>query len=130
MRLIKTPMTVYGYRELKGCLPPHDNPSKFRIYWTRASEKGSHYIFFARAWIKDFEIWAPCDSTVRVITGGSRKNLNDFDRGTDNIHQIITWLGEKDLLISIEIRDHRSFQAFSEEQLNNLEGENTEINVE
>ena len=117
----------YGYRELRGCMPPNENPTKFRLFWRVLSEL--RVIFFAETWIKDFEIWAPCDSTMRIITGGSRVPINQFDRGSDSIHNIVKY-GPTPFEFTIEIRDHRSFQYFSWDQLSNFKDETIVLNVE
>lgn len=123
-------MTTFGYRELTGCLPPKDNPTRYRIFWREVSDK--KLIFFAQLFVKDFDIWVPCDSRVFVITGGSRVPVNQFDRGSDSIHVILRWDEDDDLFIQLEIKDLRAFLTFTPEQLSNPEGsgEKTLFDVE
>lgn len=125
---------VSGYRTLKGCLPPREDPTEFRLFWRPITE--GKIIFWAQAYVKDFKMWVPCDSTVRVITGGSRVQLHQFDRGTDNVHQIIYFpqllseSSDSGLQLFVELRDHRSFQYFTFDQLSNFTDETTAENVE
>jgi len=113
-----TPLTC-GIRTMTGCCPPKDNPSKFRLLWVPIAEDNRRAHFFMQIWIKEWEMWAPCDSTLRVISGGSRVPINQFDRGTDSIHKIIYYYD--DLKFMIEVKDHRSIQIFTPQQLSNPE---------
>jgi hypothetical protein len=123
---------VSGFRILKGCLPPYEDPSKHRLFWRKLDD--TKVIFFAQSWIENFKIWSPCISTLKVIEGGSRVPVSQFDMGNDNVHQILLWnwdsLEGRQLVIVIDVRDHRSFQRFTDGQLSNFEGETTLTNVE
>lgn len=130
--MTKISPTEYGCRLLKGASPPADNPSQFRLFWRPVSE--NKFIFFTQLYIKDWTKWVQCDSLLKVVCGGSRIPLNQFDKGVDTLHSVIVYLDENgeqdDLVIQVEIKDHRSFHKFTHEELSNFKGETTLFDVE
>lgn len=111
-----------AFRELKGCLPPFEDPSLYRFHYRLESPQ--KVIFWGETFIKDFKLWAPSDTNIRIISGGSRVPISQFDRGTDIIQQVTLFNApsaftpeEYDndwyLELMVEMRDHRSFQIFT-----------------
>lgn len=115
---------------MKGCLPPKDNPTSYRLFWRQVSDR--KLIFFAQFFIKDFDLWCPVDSRLIVLSGGSRVPVNQFDKGHDSIHVVLRWEDDDDLHVNLEIKDLRTFLTFTPEQLSNplAAGEKTLENVE
>lgn len=123
-------MTVFGYREVRGCIPIIDSQTKFRIYWRPITE--TNFVFFVRIYNKDWSIWIPHTSHLKIYSGGTRKLTYDNDPGIDGYHTVFAYQTEDDskFLMSFEMKDYRGFQQFTYAQLSNFEGELTEENVE
>lgn len=123
---------AYGVRDLKGIEVPNDVTTQIRFYWRPVTD--NVIIFFAQALMKFTNVWVPVDCKITVISGGLRSCPYNEDRGWDSVHKVIRHNcnrdEDRDLVIQLECRDHRSFQVFTEDQLSNLKDTATAENVE
>lgn len=114
----------FGYRELKGIMPPTEDPSTFRLYW---KETKNGILFFCKKFIKEWKLWAPCQSSIKVVEGGKRIPDNQFDMGIHTFHVVErTGPEEYKLIISVDVADHCSIHSFSGQQLHSFTEELTE----
>lgn len=98
------------YREVTGIMPPKENPTKFRLYRTRI--ESDTYLHWVNYWVKDFEIWVPCSSTVWELKGCRRVMRTEFDSGSDIFHKMILDEGDCDYSLVIQAKDHCSVQKY------------------
>lgn len=117
-----------GVRQVKGAMPPFDDPTQFKLFWRMCTD--NTVIFFMQKWSKDYKRWIPVVFDIRIVVGGARVPVNKFDFGKDIMHKVVVYRQEQPLEIMLDVYDHRSFQKFTHAQLSNFEGENTEENVE
>lgn len=119
----------YGYREVTGCIPPKDSPSKFRLFWRKKNDNMVY--FFTQTFVKDWDLWVPSTGRILIIDGGARVPLTKLDDCKDDLHRIVLWIKDEEnyeLTFQFTIKDHRSIQRFTMEELSNPE--NFMINVE
>lgn len=97
--------------EVTGIMPPREAPTKFRLYRKRISpDTYYHWVLY---WIKDFEIWAPCSSTVWEVNGCIRINRTEFDTGTDIFHKMVVEKSDEPYSLIIQVKDHCSFRDYA-----------------
>lgn len=113
----------FGYRELLGIMPPKEDPTTFRLYW-KVTRSG--VLFFCKKFIKEWKLWAPCPSAIKVYEGGKRISENQFDMGVHTFHVVERNRVDGNLILTVEVSDHYSIHSFSDEQLNEFAEELTD----
>lgn len=108
-------------RGLVGSIPLGEQSTKFILH-RKYIESESYHLFWTTHWIKDYDRWIIVPSFMECVKNCQRVMKNKFDDGRGLYHKVHV-KEDGDTVIALSVKDHDSFQTFSnlKECWNNVE---------